>query len=567
MIILNFFLALILLGGVIIPSAISVSGEIDQSYAWSSGGNCSSQPKDVCGTLKLLNDSWLTTCHENYVAKIHDTVDEHSTNGLAIIQDILQGTGFLEYTFLFSGYYPAAIENGRYIVSLAYLLTVFVTYVVSFIFVIRSVAKFLRNISSATNDYGMVFAKIVFTGWDFNIKEANAAKIANSLFVSEVRAAFDEEDYNIRSQKLTKYQRIALYLRRVLINIIILSLIGVSWAGIYFLIKEAQQNENRTALLDFIWEYAPTLTVAALNIVFPIIFGILVRFERYKGSLELFLTLSRCVLVRLISLAILIISKVGLISQQSRVCEADNEFICWETYLGQQVYSVLILDALIQLGNTLIVNVARSQLKKIDNNICKSIGAIEFNVPGHVLDVVYVQAVCWIGVLYSPLIVTGSLLYFCILFALKLFTVTFICVPATRVFRTSKSSAMFMTILAFAFFMCLVPNGLALFYLCPSLACSPFRGLGYAWQSVTYYICSLSDGAYWIRSVLFTVDETVVLIALLLVVFILAVYYIALFGARGQMIQDLEKRLKTASKDKNLLLQEYNRAQKLYAQG
>ncbi|XP_066990001.1 transmembrane channel-like protein 7 [Macrobrachium rosenbergii] len=559
MIRLNLFLAILGLCGIVIPSIFSVSQDTDQGFGWVNWNNT----LDLCSGLVLAPNSSLQECNKNYTDKVRNDVEAHSHKWTALLQDFLQGTGFLEWTFLFSGYYPPAVAKGNYVISLAYLLTVFVTYIVSLVFVVRFVAKFLSKAFVSIHSNRTNFPEIVFAAWDYTIKEPAAAKTESALFLCEVKAALDDDNYNKRSLARTRRDEIILYSTRIVINLLIIALIGGSWAGIYFLVTiipaapQASPSDNiEVSLRNFFWEYAPTLTVAGLNLIFPIIFSILVAYEQYTGRKELFLTLGRCVLVRLTSLGILIITKISVIYERNQEgsCDVSDEFICWETHLGQQVYAILVLDMIIQIAMTFLVNVARMMLTFLQNPVCQKLGTIEFFVPGHVLDVVYIQAVCWVGLLYSPLLVPCCFVYFCFTFLCKLFTISVTCVPASRVFRASRSSAMFMTILALAFFMCVIPNALAMLYLQPSIACSPFRGLEYAWQVLIYYICGLTGSSYWIRSVLFYLDDTILCIALILLLFLIAVYYIAVINARGAYIKQLEDRLKDISKDKRFLM-------------
>lgn len=415
------------------------------------------------------------------------------------MQDFLQGTGFLEWSLLFSGFYPVTTASGDYLVSLAYILTVLVVYLISLLYIAYFVAKFLRQTSGTASKYGMIFSNIIFAGWNFTVSESGAARTEHRLIMSELKAAFDDEEFLKRKLERTRNDLAQLYLARILINIIVLFLITGGWIGIYFLVKEAEKQVN-DPFQQFLWDYAPTMTVALLNFTYPAIFNFVVTFEHYRGRTELLLTLGRCVLVRLTSLGILVITKLNLISNQIRGCDPKGkDYICWETHLGQQVYSVLVLDVLIQLGMTFVINVARKGLGHLENSLCKRVSQIEFDVPGHVLDIVYIQAICWLGVMYAPLMATVCFFTFCTLFGLKLFTVSWTCVPGNRVFRASRSSAMFTTILLLAFIMCLMSNGWAMLSLSPSKACSPFRGLGSSWESLTYYICRMDNSASWIR--------------------------------------------------------------------
>lgn len=317
--------------------------------------------------------------------------------------------------------------------------------------------------------------------------------------IGKVKATLDDEQYLERKKERTKKERVTLILVRAAINVVIFVLICAGWTGIYFLVDVSQKNlENGESTREFLWEYAPTVIVSVFNFVYPLLFSILVPYEQYRGHTELLITLVRCVLVRLTSLIVLMSTKIIIISAESRRCNPTDP--CWETRLGQQIYSVILLDVLIHIGLALVVDVLRKSLTRFNNSLCQTLGRIEFFVPTHVLDIVYLQSACWLSIIFAPILTIVVSLIFCLLFGLKLFTVTYTCVPATRVFRASRSSAMFMTILCLAFLLCLVPNGLALLHLRPSLACSPFRGLDYSWQMFTHYVCELTSASTsWIK--------------------------------------------------------------------
>lgn len=444
-------------------------------------------------------------CSAVYTENLRAVEEAHQGNVVELVQDFLQGTGFLEWTILFAGRFPAtAGEDSHYELGLAYILSVIVVLLISLIYVVYFVAKFFRQLPAHAGDRNTNFPNIIFTAWDYAVCEEKAAKTSHISITGEVKTAFDDELFLERKQQRTRNQRIILLLIRIATNTGVVILIFAGWTGIYFLVDASQRNLDGEVAEDpsrkFLWEYAPTVTVAVFNFIYPLVFSLVVPYEQYRGHTELLITLIRCVFVRLTSLVVLMSTKIIVISQETRSCEASDPYICWETHLGQQIYSNLVLDILIHLGMTFVVDVARKSLCHFDNALCQNLGRIEFSVPAHVLDIVYLQSACWMSIIFAPILTVASSLCLCLLFGLKLFTVTYTCVPATRVFRASRSSAMFMTILCLAFLFCLVPNGLALLYLHPSLACSPFRGFDYSWEMFTHYVCQMTTtGTYWIR--------------------------------------------------------------------
>ncbi|ROT72018.1 hypothetical protein C7M84_009638 [Penaeus vannamei] len=172
MIQLNLLLLLLLIGGVVIPSSYFVSddgGSKDSHGASTTQGICASGYSSTLTTRRM-------TVTKNYTDMIQQEVDRSANDIIVLVGDFLQGSGFLEWTFLFSGRYPAAIESESYLVSLAYILTMLVVYFISIVYVVYFVAKFLRQSSVSQTDYGMTFSKIVFTGWDFTVSEKDPPK-------------------------------------------------------------------------------------------------------------------------------------------------------------------------------------------------------------------------------------------------------------------------------------------------------------------------------------------------------------------------------------------------------
>ena len=53
-------------------------------------------------------------------------------------------------------------------------------------------------------------------------------------------------------------------------------------------------------------------------------------------------------------------------------------------------------------------------------------GRIEFNVSKHVLDIVYTQSICWLGLFYAPLISVVTVFKCLLIYALRMFYVIYV---------------------------------------------------------------------------------------------------------------------------------------------
>ena len=148
---------------------------------------------------------------------------------------------------------------------------------------------------------------------------------------------------------------------------------------------------------DFVcllYEYLPSILITALNSVLPIGFGLLIVYERYEPGTELVLNITRCILIRLVSLVIAFFSVYASVScDYARGCFDDTsgsvepptvvgsiktctgqpvyqacsntpdalevtawqqenqcpKLLCWETYMGQQLYRLTMVDFLAQV--------------------------------------------------------------------------------------------------------------------------------------------------------------------------------------------------------------------------
>jgi len=96
-----------------------------------------------------------------------------------IFQDILQGTGWLELTFSFYGYYhPARVilaDTQYFNISLGYMLTILFALLLSLVCMTKSVATALQDNIGLGKAWLHKYSDLIFTSWDFCIDKANVA--------------------------------------------------------------------------------------------------------------------------------------------------------------------------------------------------------------------------------------------------------------------------------------------------------------------------------------------------------------------------------------------------------
>ena len=94
--------------------------------------------------------------------------------------------------------------------------------------------------------------------------------------------------------------------------------------------------------------------------------------------------------------------------------------ICWETAVGVEFYRLTVLDLLTQVLVIILLDVFR----------VKCFGKLEFNIPKHVLDIVYSQTICWMGLFFAPLLCLITLIKLVALFYIRLTYLKHWCQPS-----------------------------------------------------------------------------------------------------------------------------------------
>lgn len=109
---------------------------------------------DTWPGLDYDNDTSLneTNCCQEYHNEVNSNSPELDNYFLIqLVQDGVQGTGPLELSYLFYGYYPRHIlelevaPEWKYNLPLAYLLVVVVTLILSLVLIVRAAARGLRE--------------------------------------------------------------------------------------------------------------------------------------------------------------------------------------------------------------------------------------------------------------------------------------------------------------------------------------------------------------------------------------------------------------------------------------
>ncbi|XP_065540325.1 transmembrane channel-like protein 7 [Lathamus discolor] len=488
------------------------------------------------------------------------------------LKDLLSGTGFLEVTSLFYGYYTihtAWFSILSYNLPLAYLLATFAYLALSFIWIIkRSVEGFKQNLVHGEDQF-QSYCNKVFAGWDFCITDPNAARLKHRSLQYELQTDLEEERLKRKIADRTVKEKLRIYSLRIFINIIVIAVLSGCFYSIYRATVFSQENSsdisNMNSQTNLLVQYLPSIVITLANFIAPQIFSFLIRFEGYSPAFEIRLTLMRCVFVRLANIGVLLFSLWSQISycatDECNACGYNYKlYPCWETEVGQEMYKLTIFDFMIILAVTLFVDFPRKLL--VTHWSCKLVqwyGLQEFRISDNVLGIIYGQTICWIGTFFSPLLPAIATIKYFIIFYIKKISLIHTCKPAARPIRASSSNFFFLLVLLIGLVLAFIPLGISIAHIPSSKACGPFRSFNTSWEVVPDTILGFPTG---LQQVLYGIASEAFAVPFFVVICIIMFYFMALAGAHKRVVEQLREQLVLASRDKLFLIRKITEAQR-----
>ncbi|XP_003702260.2 transmembrane channel-like protein 7 [Megachile rotundata] len=493
------------------------------------------------------------------------------TQGSIGVTDILHGIGILEYTLMFYGSYShMTYENSgfSYDLPLSYICATIGVFIVSLIAIVKSAAKSFKQRVVENEGQFYQYCNLVFGGWDYCIHNEKSAAVKHKALFNEVKAFLESERLEEERQNRTREEKTKLFLTRLFINLIILMVLSGCGIFIYYIFEfsfdqassdmdesyESYMSLNR--IIQLFFEFLPYICIVILNLAVPFLFRYLVTLENYSPSFVIQITLLRTVFLRLSSFVVLLTSFHRLIAGEvgDNQCTAnDNKLrLCWETFVGQQFFKLYITDIFIQFFMTFFVNLPRSLIAKhTENKVLRFFGEQEFDLPKHVLDVVYLQTICWLGCFFAPLLPLVAVIGTFFLFYIKKFSCLVNSTPSSKIYRASNSNSLFMLILLISFILTTIPVGYSIAELVPSKSCGPFRGRKSVW---TLLILVFARFPNWLQSILYFLGTAGFGVPAFLVLTLLLYYFYAVAVANKHMVTVLKNQLVLEGHDKQFLL-------------
>ncbi|XP_045213261.2 transmembrane channel-like protein 7 isoform X2 [Mercenaria mercenaria] len=601
---LNLFMTLIMFSVVLLPFLLLDLGK-DSSFK-ASVNECSSIPHNMA--------VFYSTNYTNDVK-----IKVHNSSTANQVQDVLQGTGWMENTVLFYGAYHnktgylATGDAFTYNMSLAYLCAVGLAFILSFILLVKNSAKGLKQ--SAVSSVGgniTLYCNKVFGAWDYCISESKTAQLKHSNLLQDFKNELEYQRLQWKKESRTTKEKFKLYTIRVLINILVILILGGALFLIYFTnqkLVELEKSDSLSKTVALMMQYLPSITIMLLSVIVPTLFDKLVIAEDYMPAFAIRITLIRTVLLRLASLGILMISLYTTLHPEKKDPEVlipcdnlivstdnittvspvqlttgsvnttslptsenttsspaleiqDKNIMCWETYVGQQIYKLVMLNFIVVILVTLGWEFPRKFLyEKLHEKlkIVEFVGQQTFDLSKSVLDLVYLQTLCWLGVFFSPIIPAMCFVKCFIFFYVKKGSLLTNCLP-TQQYGTSKSNSLFMMVLLLSFFLASIPIIFMIGRIPPSQGCGPFRVHSSQEYIMFDAVTNLVDSFAEAKEVFFFMG-TGGFMAIVALCLCLLMYYFWMVGqANHNLSKSLREQLKIEGQDKQFLVARVNEA-------
>ncbi|XP_059990945.1 transmembrane channel-like protein 6 isoform X12 [Lagenorhynchus albirostris] len=485
--------------------------------------------------------------------------------------ELLTGRGCFTHTVMYYGYYsnvtlnqPCAspLDGGQctpaagglpYNMPLAYLFTVGVAFFITCITLVYSMSRSFGESYRVGSTSG-VHAVTVFCSWDYKVTQKWASRLQHDNIRTQLKELLAEGQLWQRPRRACgRLQRGAVL---GLVWLLCLGTTLVCALAVYTFSELVIQQSRVSAERDWALLALP-LVVCLLNLGAPYLFRVLAVLERHDSPvLEVYVAICRNLILKVVILGILCYHWLG-----RRVGTLKDQ--CWEDFVGQELYRLMVMDFIFTLLDTLLgelvwrlISEKRSQRK----------GKPEFDIAGNVLELIYGQTLTWLGVLFSPLLPAMQIIKLLFLFYVKKTSLMANCQAPRRPWKASHMSTVFISLLCFPSFL-----GAAVF-LCyaiwqakPSSICGPFRTLDTMYEAGKVWVRQLEEAGPgvswlpWIHRYLVESAFPIYLASALL----LAVIYLNIQVVKGQrkVICLLKEQLSNEGEDKIFLI---NKLQRIY---
>ncbi|XP_050094050.1 transmembrane channel-like protein [Anopheles aquasalis] len=229
----------------------------------------------------------------------------------------------------------------------------------------------------------------------------------------------------------------------------------------------------------------------------------------------------------------------------SKYHNADIRSLCWETMFGQELAKLTVMDLLVTIISTLILDFVRALFVRYMNNCwCWDLEKKfpkygDFKIAENILHLVNNQGMVWMGMFFSPGLAVLNIVKLVIILYLRSWTVLTCNVPHEVVFRASRSNNFYFALLLTMLFLCVLPVSYAIVFLEPSWHCGPFST-----SNRIYHLLTDATDHFISPKIAKYIVSPAAIIPLLVLLILIIYYLISLTGSLREANQDLKLQLR-----------------------
>ncbi|XP_054832982.1 transmembrane channel-like protein 6 isoform X2 [Eublepharis macularius] len=484
----------------------------------------------------------------------------------------LTGAGYFSHTLMYYGYYsnftlndPCASSSNTqrcqqsrdvrlpYNMPLAYVFAIGVSFIVTCILLVYSMSRSFGEsyrVGSASGDLAIK----VFCSWDYKVIQARSVRIQSENICTQLKECLAEQQS--KSHPLNLCKRLQKLIVLLLAWMISLGTVMGCVIAIYYFseyihqvhhdrLARSIQTGNEALLL------ALPLLVSLINLLMPYMYNLLAAWEKQESPvLEVYIAICRNLILKMVVLGLLCYHWLSRKVTSSKIK-------CWETFVGQELYRLVVMDFIFTLLDTFFGELIwRIILEKKKQSKQRP----EFDIARNVLELIYGQTLTWLGVFFAPLLPAVQILKLLLLFYIKKTSLMRNCQSPSKPWRASHMSTIFISLLCFPSFLgASVFLSYTIWSVRPSKICGPFQSLATIYDSAKLWVTQLEKSNpnltwfTWIHQHM--IQNTFFLFVISGI--LLAVIYLNIQVVKGQrrIISLLKEQIANEGEDKTFLIQ------------
>ncbi|XP_067319937.1 transmembrane channel-like protein 6 isoform X1 [Anolis sagrei] len=422
--------------------------------------------------------------------------------------ELFTGAGYFTHTLLYYGYYsnftlndPCASSSNvthcrqpsqvqlPYNMPLAYLFVTGVSFFVTCILLVYSTSRSFGESYRVGSASGELAVK-VFCAWDYKVIQKRSVLLQSENICTQLKECLAEHWARSNPLNLCKrLQRMAILLMSwaVSLGIVLGCAIGVYYFSEY--IHQVHQDKfsasnraGKEALLLFL-----PLLVSLINLLVPYMYNLLAAWEKQESPvLEVYVAICRNLILKMVILGLLCYHWLSREVTSSKIQ-------CWETFVGQELYRLVVMDFIFTLLDTFFGELMWRVIleKKLQRK-----QRPEFDIARNVLELIYGQSLTWLGVFFAPLLPAVQILKLLLLFYIKKASLMRNCQCPSKPWRASHMSTIFITLLCFPSFLgASIFLSYTIWAVRPSEMCGPFQSFETIYDSGKTWVVDLEQSS------------------------------------------------------------------------